>query len=34
MHVEMLGPVMRVSPHLHVTEADLERLFNALDSNT
>ena len=34
VHVEVIGSVMRVSPHLHVTEADLERLFNALDSNT
>jgi selenocysteine lyase/cysteine desulfurase len=30
VHVEILGSVMRVSPHLHVTEADVERLFTAL----
>ena len=29
--VGMRGSVMRVSPHLHVTEADVERLFAALD---
>jgi selenocysteine lyase/cysteine desulfurase len=27
VHVEAIGAVMRVSPHLHVTEADLDRLF-------
>jgi selenocysteine lyase/cysteine desulfurase len=30
VHVEILGSVMRVSPHLHVTDEDLERLFEAL----
>jgi selenocysteine lyase/cysteine desulfurase len=30
VHVEMLGSVMRVSPHLHVTDGDLEMLFAAL----
>jgi len=30
VHVEMLGSVMRVSPHLHVTDGDLETLFAAL----
>jgi len=30
VHVEMLGSVMRVSPHLHVTDGDLEVLFAAL----
>ena len=30
VHVEMLGSVMRVSPHVHVTENDLDRLFEAL----
>jgi selenocysteine lyase/cysteine desulfurase len=29
--VELLGSVMRVSPHLHVTEGDVDRLFAALD---
>jgi selenocysteine lyase/cysteine desulfurase len=32
VHVEILGSVMRVSPHLHTTEEDLERLFEALDN--
>lgn len=27
VHVEAIGAVMRVSPHLHVTEADLDSLF-------
>jgi selenocysteine lyase/cysteine desulfurase len=27
----MRGPAMRVSPHLHVEDADVERLFAALD---
>jgi selenocysteine lyase/cysteine desulfurase len=31
LHVEMLGSVTRVSPHLHVTDGDLRRLFEALD---
>jgi selenocysteine lyase/cysteine desulfurase len=31
LHVEMLGSVTRVSPHLHVTDADLERLLEALE---
>jgi selenocysteine lyase/cysteine desulfurase len=31
VHVEILGSVMRVSPHLHVTDPDLKRLFAALD---
>ena len=31
VHVEVLGSVMRVSPHLHTTEEDLGRLFEALD---
>ncbi len=31
VHVEILGSVMRVSPHLHVTDGDLHRLFAALD---
>ena len=30
VHVEILGSVMRVSPHLHVTDCDLEKLFAAL----
>ena len=30
VHVEVLGSVMRVSPHLHVADRDLERLFAAL----
>jgi selenocysteine lyase/cysteine desulfurase len=30
VHVEILGSVVRVSPHLHVTDRDLERLFAAL----
>jgi selenocysteine lyase/cysteine desulfurase len=30
VHVELLGSVMRVSPHLHVTDGDLEMLFAAL----
>jgi selenocysteine lyase/cysteine desulfurase len=29
--VEVLGSVMRVSPHLHVSEGDVDRLFAALD---
>jgi selenocysteine lyase/cysteine desulfurase len=29
--VGMRGTVMRVSPHLHATEADIDRLFTALD---
>jgi selenocysteine lyase/cysteine desulfurase len=29
--VGMRGSVMRVSPHLHVTQADVDRLFAALD---
>jgi selenocysteine lyase/cysteine desulfurase len=28
---ELLGPVLRVSPHLHATEADVDRLLAALD---
>ncbi len=31
VHVELLGSVMRVSPHLHVTDQDVERLLAALD---
>jgi selenocysteine lyase/cysteine desulfurase len=31
VRVEILGSVMRVSPHLHVTDGDLHRLFEALD---
>lgn len=31
VHIEMLGSVMRVSPHLHVTDGDLEVLFAALN---
>ena len=31
--VELLGSVMRVSPHLHVTDRDLERLFTALEKS-
>ena len=31
VHVSMRGPAMRVSPHLHVNDADVERLFAALD---
>jgi selenocysteine lyase/cysteine desulfurase len=30
VHVEVIESVIRVSPHLHVTEGDLERLFAAL----
>jgi selenocysteine lyase/cysteine desulfurase len=30
VHVEILGSVMRVSPHLHTTEEDLGRLCEAL----
>jgi selenocysteine lyase/cysteine desulfurase len=30
VHVEVLGSVMRVSPHLHVTDHDVERLLDAL----
>lgn len=30
VHAEVIGSVMRVSPHLHVTDTDLERLFAAL----
>ncbi|MGH2714114.1 MAG: aminotransferase class V-fold PLP-dependent enzyme [Thermoleophilaceae bacterium] len=29
--VEMLGSVLRVSPHLHATDRDVDRLFAALD---
>jgi selenocysteine lyase/cysteine desulfurase len=29
--VEILGSAMRVSPHLHTTDGDLDRLFAALD---
>jgi 4-aminobutyrate aminotransferase-like enzyme len=31
VHVEILGSVMRVSPHLHATDEDLGHLFAALD---
>ena len=31
VHVSMRGPAMRVSPHLHVNDADVERLCAALD---
>jgi selenocysteine lyase/cysteine desulfurase len=31
LHVEMLGSVARVSPHLHVTDGDLGRLFEAFE---
>jgi selenocysteine lyase/cysteine desulfurase len=31
VYVGMRGSSMRVSPHLHVTDADVERLFAALD---
>jgi selenocysteine lyase/cysteine desulfurase len=31
VYVGMRGPAMRVSPHLHVEDADVERLFAALD---
>ena len=31
VYVGMRGASMRVSPHLHVTDADVERLFAALD---
>jgi selenocysteine lyase/cysteine desulfurase len=31
VRVELLGTVMRVSPHLHVTDGDLELLFAALE---
>jgi selenocysteine lyase/cysteine desulfurase len=31
VHVEVLGSVLRVSPHLHVTDHDVERLLGALD---
>jgi selenocysteine lyase/cysteine desulfurase len=30
VHVEILGSVLRVSPHLHVTDSDLESLFAEL----
>jgi selenocysteine lyase/cysteine desulfurase len=30
VHVELIGSVMRVSPHLHVTDRDLEMLFAEL----
>ena len=30
--VELLGSVMRVSPHLHAGDADVDRLLAALDS--
>jgi selenocysteine lyase/cysteine desulfurase len=30
VHVELLGSVMRVSPHVHVTDGDLEMLFAEL----
>jgi selenocysteine lyase/cysteine desulfurase len=30
VHVETLGSVLRVSPHLHVTDADLEKLITAV----
>jgi selenocysteine lyase/cysteine desulfurase len=33
VHVEILGSAMRVSPHLHVTDGDLEKLFAALGEN-
>jgi selenocysteine lyase/cysteine desulfurase len=33
VHIELLGSVMRVSPHLHVTEGDLEMLFAALEGD-
>jgi selenocysteine lyase/cysteine desulfurase len=29
--VELRGSLMRVSPHLHVSEGDIDRLFAALD---
>jgi selenocysteine lyase/cysteine desulfurase len=29
--VEMLGSVMRVSPHLHTRDADVDRLLAAID---
>ena len=31
VHVEILGSIMRVSPHLHVRDGDLEKLFAALE---
>jgi selenocysteine lyase/cysteine desulfurase len=31
VHVEILGSVMRVSPHLHTTEEDIGRLLEVLD---
>jgi selenocysteine lyase/cysteine desulfurase len=31
VYVEALGSVLRVSPHLHVTDHDVERLLEALD---
>jgi selenocysteine lyase/cysteine desulfurase len=33
VHVEFLGSVMRVSPHLHTTDSDLEMLFDAIDTS-